>query len=90
MDDTVTASCVKTVSAGFSDIYIFLKQISRVWMDFLFVFGWKCKYYFKWSTEGLKKQWKCYVKSLFVGYPHWSLYILIILQQELAYPRLVT
>jgi len=82
MDDSVTASCIKTASAGLSDIYmcvcvcgcvcvwvcvcvcvrmrvcvffLFL-QIDRVWMDFLFVFEWNCKHYFKWSTEGLKKQ----------------------------------
>lgn len=91
MDDTVTASCIKTASTGFSDIYMccFYKFAEFEWTYYLF-FGWNCKHDFKWSTEGLKKRWKCYVKSLFAGYPHLSLYRLIILQQELPYPRLVT
>jgi len=34
-------------------VFFLFLQIDRVWMDFLFVFEWNCKHYFKWSTEGL-------------------------------------
>ena len=38
MDDTVTASCIKSASTGFSDILVFFPpQIYRVWTYYLFL-----------------------------------------------------